>query len=356
MNTLAGLLLVLPALAAPPIDGKIDLAPQLGVVVLKNGHTIAGKITRAGDYVVVTQGISSELRLPATDVDFVSHDLEEAYSRKAAALTDNKITPHLDLAEWCLRHDMPAQATEQWIAAYRLDPEHRRVTAVEQRLKLYAERPATASTTSRETPTLSPEDLDKLTRDLPKSTVEKFAATVQPILLNRCANGGCHGPSSPTEFKLFRPAFGLVANRRFTQRNLYAALQQIDRSNPEQSSLLLKPQGHHGNAPGPIFDKQSQLQLDQLATWVRQAVVEPQAAQPATIHSGAPSLSQPARVAALPQPEESDAEMQPVATADKNAEAEYGPPANKKTTKAPPFTPRDPFDPEQFNRLYHPQR
>jgi hypothetical protein len=357
MHTLAGLLLVLPALAAPPSGGKVELAPQAGVVILKNGHTIAGKITRAGDYVVVTQGESSELRLPAADVEFVSRDLDEAYARKAAALPKDQVGPHLDLAEWCLRHDMPAQATERWVAAYRIDPQHRRVGAVEQRLRLYAQRPTSAAVPTGETAALSPEELDKFTRDLPKSTVEKFAATVQPILLNRCANGGCHGPSGTSEFKLFRPAFGQVANRRFTQRNLYAALQQIDRSNPERSALLTKPFERHGGAGQPIFDKQSQTQFEQLAAWVRQATIEPTTAQPATIRSGAQSLSQPARIAptSAPEPEpESAPETKPRANDEKQA-PEHAAGGAKPKLPAPGFTPRDPFDAEQFNRLYHPQ-
>lgn len=355
MDTLAGLLLVLPALAAPPSGGKVELAPQAGVVILKNGHTITGKVTRAGDYLVVTQGESSELRLPAADVEFVSRDLEEAYVRKAAALPKDQVGPQLDLAEWCLRHDMPAQATERWIAAYRIDPDHRRMAAVEQRLKLYAQRPAPAAPASQEKATLGPEELDRFTRDLPKSTVEKFAATVQPILLNRCANGGCHGPSATSEFKLFRPAFGQVANRRFTQRNLHAALQQIDRSNPEHSALLTKPQGRHGGAAEPVFDKQSQMQLEQLAAWVRQSTIEPAVAQPATIRSGAQALSQPARVSPITEPEsaaETESKAPPAEQKPLESSAVGG---KAKSATAAAFTPRDPFDAEQFNRLYHPQ-
>lgn len=341
---------MLPALAAPPGDGTLELAPSAGVCVLKNGQAISGNVTRAGDYLIVTRGTQSELRLAVKDVEFVSTDLDEAYRRKSAALPKEKLEPHLDLAEWCLRNDMPAQATQEWLMALRLDAEHPRVVAFEQRLRFYAERTTKPESSHSSTPALSPDDLDKFTRELPKGVVEKFAATVQPILLNRCATGGCHGPSSQAELKLFRPAQGLVANRRFTQRNLYAVLQQIDRENAERSPLLVKPQERHGGGAGPVFDKQSQLQLEQLANWVRQAVVQPSAVQPASIRPGAESLSQPAKASPTEEPAALDASIK---ERDAKPPVEHEP--ESKGSASRPFVPRDPFDAEQFNRLYHAQ-
>lgn len=350
MHTLAGLLFALAALGAPPSGVSAEVAPQVGVVVLKNGHTIPGSITQAGDYLVVTQGAQSELRIPNAEVEFVSADLEQAYARKTARLPVGKAAAHLDLAEWCLRHDMPAQATEQWVAALKIDAEHPRLAAIEKRLKFYAERMTPKSPAPSKSPALGPEDLDKFTKDLPKGAVERFAATVQPILLNRCATGGCHGPNATTEFKLYRPAQGQVANRRFTQRNLHAVMQQIDRSNPDRSALLVKPQERHGGANAPVFDKQSQIQLDQLAAWVRQAVMEPQASQPASIRNDSEALSQPAKVA--PQTR-AVSEEEPPATTKSAPAAERSTSDKAKPAATSAFKPRDPFDPEQFNRLHH---
>jgi hypothetical protein len=106
-----------------------------------------------------------------------------------------------------------------------------------------------------------------------------------------------------------------------------------------------------------VFDKQSQTQLEQLAAWVRQATIEPTAAQPATIRSGAPSLSQPARMtpgSASETEQEMNPETKPRASDEKPA-PEQGAAGAKSKPPAPGFTPRDPFDAEQFNRLYHSQ-
>jgi hypothetical protein len=129
-------------------------------------------------------------------------------------------------------------------------------------------------------------------------------------------------------------------------------MQQIDRSNPDRSALLIKPQERHGGATGPAFDKQSQIQLEQLTAWVRQAVVEPQVAQPASIRPNAEALSQPAKVA--PQTRAAPDEETP-APAKSPSLAERGSTDKAKAATTRAFTPRDPFDPEQFNRLHHPK-
>src|SRR5690606_19870270 len=61
-------------------------------------------------------------------------------------------------------------------------------------------------------------------------------------------------------------------NRRFTQRNLYATLQYIDREKPENSPLLTFPARRHGTAATAVFDEHTKRQFEELLSWVKLTV------------------------------------------------------------------------------------
>jgi hypothetical protein len=359
--------MLLPAVAW----GQTSLAPQAGMLLLRNGHTLEGQITRAGDYYIVTLGESGEIRMRASEVEALCASLDEAYEFKARHLSGRGPTPHLDLAEWCLRNDLHARCAEQLIAAMRIDPTNARLLLLEQRLALAIEEPAPAvPTTAAPAAAVRAEQLDKTIRALPKSSVEKFATVVQPILLNRCAAGNCHGPNSASDFRLMRPPAGQIANQRFTQRNLYATLQQVRPSDPESSPLLTMPQGRHGTSLMAVFDKHSQNQLDELTQWVKLATAVNAPAAPPTIGHAPTTLSQPATGALDPLP--AAPAILPAVAAD--SARPIAPPASGTSvrTMRPPlegeavgqpaaagtaaaaghFVPRDRYDAEIFNRRH----
>jgi hypothetical protein len=333
-------------LAAAAAEPASPARPSL--LLLRNGNVLEGEITQAGDYYVVLLG-ESEIRLPARDVEAQVATLDEAYELKKFGLFGRGATPHLNLAEWCLRNELHARCAEQLVAAIRAEPEHPKIAQIERRLALATEARPTTDTATAKIPakpvssvTVRSDDLEKAVRALPKASVEKFAAIIQPLLLNRCGANQCHGANSKTEFHVLRPAAGQAATQRFTQRNLYAALQQIDAANPDQSPLLVLPQRQHGSSLVAVFDKQTQKQLDELKTWVRLTVAAPEPTVPATIPTGeAATLSQPA--AALPSE-----------SAPKTTDESRNPP--QQAALGDQFVPRDPFDPEIFNRRFGAKR
>ena len=337
---------LLISLASSSGGAEPVLTPQQGILLLRNGQILQGEITRAGDYYVVTLGPTGEIKLPAADVEFQSRNLAEAYVHKQATLLGSGAAPHLDLAEWCLRHGLYSRSGEQLLIAMRLEPENPRVTLLDRRLQEAMQPPKPiAPRTASAGGTVSNDELEKALRDLPKGTLEKFSAVVQPLLLNRCGANQCHGPTSKSELHLLRPAAGQNANQRFTQRNLFVVLQQIDRERPERSPLLTMPQRRHGNSVSAIFDERTKKQLDELTAWVRIVCgqVEPSrgvaAIQPATVGTtpAASALHQPSTVP----------EASPIARQEPSL-----PPAGEDEANPKGFLPRDEFDPEIFNRRY----
>jgi hypothetical protein len=319
--------------------GQSSLAPQSGILALRNGQIIEGDIIRAGDYYVVSRGETSELRLKADEVELFCRSLLEAYEFKAQHVSGFSAKSHLDLAKWCLRHGLHDKCSEQLTAAQRLDPKNSQVAELETRLKLALEAPP-PPTTTRPSQLVPPDELEKALQNLPKASVEKFGAVVQPILLNRCGANQCHGPNAKSEFRLLRPPPGQIVSRRFTQRNLYATLRFIDRSNPDNSPLVALPQQRHGNSLAAVFDKHTAGQLAELVIWARLTaggtVASPTRA-PATIAPVEATLSQPA---AKPDTEaaSTDADRPPTSSTVKVANQQIF---------------RDRFDPEIFNRHYH---
>jgi hypothetical protein len=382
MNTLRGYcaLAVLTMSAVVAYAQGPALTPQQGLLLLKNGNVIEGQITQAGDYYVVTLGTSGEIRLPTKDVEAQVQSLTEAYELRKHGMFEPGAKPHLALAEWCLRHNLHAPCGEQLVAAVRAEPDHPGIDAVERRLtqalqEQPPERPAVVARRPVPASSVSPEDLDKALRELPAASIEKFAATVQPSLLNRCAGGQCHGGNSTAALHLLKPPRGQLPTQRFTQRNLYSVLQQLDRDRPELSPLLIEPQKRHGGATAPVFDRFSQEQLAEIAAWIDVTLSPTVAPIPATIPvpPAGQTLSQAVDAtsggAVVPASAQESIEEKPevpgaadVPAGEEQIEATINGQSAKsvataKSTaqaKAPekPFIPRDPFDPEIFNRRH----
>ena len=260
-----------PCVAEKPAteEPAAELRPgEAGVLLLRNGEMLEGKITPAGDRydVVLPAGV---LHVKASEVEFVGADVEACFRRRREGIDADKIHDHLTLADWCLRHSLYENASAQLAAAKQLDPAHPKIGLLERRLQMALE-PATA--TSRSVPVASDQpttdDLDRMVRGMPPGSVEAFTNSVQPVLLNRCSNANCHGPNSTTDFKLLRTPTGRTTSRRTTQRNLHAALSAIDRLHPDESKLLIVPLKAHGGSKAPIFTSRQAAQFRPLIEWV----------------------------------------------------------------------------------------
>jgi hypothetical protein len=350
---------VLPSLAA----AQTSIAPEAGVLVLKNGQVLEGAITRAGDYYVVSQAEGSELKLGVNDVELCCASLLEAYEFKASHVQSFSVKSRLDLAKWCLRQGLIEECTEQLAVAANIDPTNPQVAELKTRLKLMQETPEPVVATAA--PGNAAGEMENALRNLPRGSVEKFGAVIQPILLNRCGANQCHGPNAKSEFRLLRPPMGQIASRRFTQRNLYSSLKYLDRASPDNSPLVLMPQQRHGSSLAAVFDKHSSNQLAELISWARltagaQIVSQPAAqpvSAPATIAPVNATLSQPTgKVGGIPATAADSAE--PPAAPTVGTRVMRPPledvPLHRSKIAAPPLPEfRDRFDPEIFNRKYH---
>jgi hypothetical protein len=333
--------------AEPPLR----LEPQDGVLLLTNGQVLRGKVTQAGDhyYVALEHG---EIRLRAAEVELFCHDLDEGYERRRAAIMAGDVPAHLDLADWCIRFELFDSAARELTTVIECDPTHPRIPLLERRLEL-ARAQASAKTTRSPVAAeaVTNEDLDRMVRGMPPGSVECFAQTIQPLLLNHCSTAGCHGTGSGTRFVLRRNSLGKTPSRRLTQRNLHAAIRCVNAADPAMSPLLINAIREHGDTKAPVFTSREVLQYKQLVSWVylvaqksAQLPTETVAPQPV------PLLQAPLNPPAKPAPT-APVNLAPATIEPESQKAASAAPAKKVDV----FVPADPFDPEIFNRQFAPR-
>jgi hypothetical protein len=332
-----------------------ELNPQEGVLVLRSGRVLRGGIIRVGDRYVVTLGDTDEVGVPADLVELRCDSLRQAYEiRKSALPIAAQASDHWKLADWCLQYGLLSAAAEQLMAVMNIEPDNPRIPQFEKRLKLALRRAREpAAHVAHATQEVSQTELDRIVRALPSGVVEQFTSAVQPLLLNRCSNGSCHGANTDSDFRLVRPSWSRTLPRRFTQRNLYESLNYVNPQQPASSELLVKSTSPHGGADAPVLDERDTESLQLLAAWVHRVSQGKPSIQPTAIRSSQDLLLQPNDAVAdgtepcpLPsheaRPTPEDAVEQP---------GELAPPSDS-SAAANHAAGRDPFDPELFNQRF----
>ncbi len=234
-------LAVLSLLPAVPAwaDAPLYSTPQQGLLLLRNGQLLEGKITPTGDrfYVELASG---KVWVKSVDVEVHCRTLDEGYWLKRSAMPLGVVQSHLDLAQWCIQHMLLGHAADELRDALRIDPQHPRIELLERRLKLAQQKaPATVVEAAPQSAP-SADDLDRLVRGMPAGAVEIFTTSIQPLLVNNCTSAGCHGPAAEKEPRFVRVAPGRTT-KRLTQRNLHTALTLVNREKPLESPLLTVP-------------------------------------------------------------------------------------------------------------------
>lgn len=372
-NAIIGQVILIAGILAPALWGQTPLAaPYQGVLILKNGSAMQGKITHEGEYFVLAINENSLVRLPAERVDFACRTLEEAYLRQKAKLGTTTLESHVQLANWCLNLDLWEEATYHHAIALRSGPDHPAVARLDRRYavkKAEREKPAEIAQVGFTQPLPEPKPAtpavpaDEADPIVPAQAVHYFTTNVQPLLLNSCATSRCHAESAETSFRLVQFDDVRSIPRRMTLRNMNAALEFVDYDNLWQSPLLVKAGTRHG---GQSTQQLSATQLRALQKWVAtvgqtgyrrpSAAVSP--VRPVAYETPITSPEEPT-VSGLSETDATGSvpsifggnanrllpgPPRPLRTPPKRAEVEEAPEV------------RDEMDPEIFNRRYHSQR
>jgi hypothetical protein len=255
---------------------KIPNTNISSVLLLRNGQTFIGTIVKSAEqrpHYTLIDDSGNQLRFPNDQVEFVSDSILEVYAYRRATQIRNNAPACLALAQWCMQSRLFDQAQEQIDKAITISGRTATITRLKIRLDLLR-----SSLTGHGLPAISPtaspqiisaDQVKKRINQFPDGVVHQFIRSVQPLLLNRCALAGCHGPSPKSSFVLFRTSANRPVPHRISQRNLYNTLTTLDLLQPENSSLLTAATTVHGEQKQPALDISASQEIASLVNWVR---------------------------------------------------------------------------------------
>jgi len=314
-------------------------SPQ--VIVLRTGHVMTGEVTETDDSYRVDLPGGGQIMLPRDRVAVVGGSLPDVYQKRLDRSPPQTAGEHLSVAQWCLRNDLLGRAAHHVSAAVKQNPKHPGIRPLQQRL-VAATSPRREYTPTAEeaVATVSFEEIESELAELPTASVNAFAISVQPLLINRCGGGACHGGATKSGFRLHRSPWGDTMPRRLTLQNLHATVKLVDRERLDHSKLLTVPLAPHGTTKAAIFTKNDSRQLMQLAGWVQGLAATP-STQPLKLLTPPDEITT-SDLTGLPA--SADQPNTPSTNSSAVAPAVHHEPIGS------PSTPSDPFDPAEFHR------
>jgi hypothetical protein len=355
MITIVILLSTAMSRAAPAKEPAAPGGPPK-LLVLTDGRIVQGRIgERPGAYLVEKPG--GQIVIPFDWVRLSAVSLDEAYQMQRDSLMRPNASDHVGLAQWCFTNQLFSQAAEQLEAALRLEPQ--RSDARE--LLLQIERatgarpdPAASAPEAAATPDGFAQPDARTASGLRTATHGEFMRRIQPLLVNKCASAGCHGPAGQTDFQLHPVRTGQRNARSAGNDNLATVVTMIDAARPDDSPLLRALRDrtaptHRGLFDGPRGSEQFQL----LRNWVLQAAADRDAASDLET-DGTPHVL---------GAETSDPPEAPAAVRTASASRPHATESGGKTPHSAVTSELlqsilaeerpDAFDPREFNRLVH---
>ena len=245
------------------------------LLVLVDGKVLHGQYTPRPDGYDV-QVAAGRMFISSDRVRFIASDLQDAYQRMRSSHSDLTPEIHVELARGCLANKLPDEAHREVLDALHLDPNRADAKRILAALEQRSGSPGSSHLGSglTEYPTIrksagTPIETRSLA-GLSRSVAQEFTRHVQPLMMNKCASGGCHGSGTESSFQLASAHRG--SSPTIAERNLAAVLKQIDLARPSSSPLLVGVEGTHGNLNVPLFrGRLGAQQLDVLRNWVRAA-------------------------------------------------------------------------------------
>jgi hypothetical protein len=335
--------------------------PQRRVLVLTNETTLVGQIELKDGHLEIKTASGSSL-IPQARVLKLCDTPEDAYVFLKQRSKGKDPQDGLRLARWCLKHELAEQArleAEEVLAHQPKNLEAQRIiravtdagTQLAPGAPSQSKPPVTLATAGEHS--YSPE------------TLRSFTQRLQPVLINSCGTGACHGGGKGTGFELQRPPSISLVQPNLTRHNLVQTLRLIDKDDSPNSALLRKALEAHGGATRPPLTGKDAPAYQTLEAWVMtvapanagqplsgEIVVDSRKVEPAK--APAEINSKPRLPAAL---EEKFASL-PIVTPEpaKLPQDTYlqGAAIKAPAVPTPKTPPQDPFDPVQFNDQYHP--
>ena len=380
------------------------------VLVLSNGNTLSGQVTKVGTRFEVRTR-SSRLIIEQNQVDFVCNTLGDAYELKFADTAPDDIEGQRRLFHWCTRNRLWQQAQNQIATIQLADVKPEVVDHLQRLLTVQMEQvrkqnePREQVAESRSfadalpadqvdpnagkirqvghaeeieiTPLLRPSkvsqqpiadespmmtelqqrmvfqrEMEEQASNLPDGVVGKYKRQIESNLIVGCYAASCHN-TEQVDMPLMVIGRYKSVPKRMSQRNLHSVLKYVDFEDPLQSQLFSSATKAHGGASKPAF-AEGMVERDNLKRWLLMfATPEAIARYQANEIEKQQQLKMQTREQASPaDPGEGMASPGEIRQVSAAIPDDPDLPTIPDLNPASVFVPRDPFDPEIFNRKY----
>ena len=202
-------------------------------------------------------------------------------------------------------------------------------------------------------------EMEELADSLPNGVVSKYKRQIESNLIVGCYAAACHTTEQP-EMPLMVIGRYKGVPKRMSQRNLHSVLQYVDFENPLESQLLLSATKPHGGVSKPAFTE-GMVEHENLKRWLLMFATPSAIAKYQAIE-----LEKQQQLESLALEQQSQTELKagepdtslPGEIRQVSATIPHDPdlPSIPDINPASVFVPRDPFDPEIFNRKYRNQK
>lgn len=272
-----------------------------GFVLLRNGNVIQGSAKLLGTTVVIDRGDGSELRLDRRQVSCVASSLDEVYRYRTANRPFPDVKSFNDDARWCLQNRLYDEMAVALDAAAMLDPSHPETLRLRRSLDAITGKSDKGrgglvmadAFPDRDQGRASEREDDGIDdSQWPSGALAHFANPIQPLLINRCGNAGCHRSPTDANWQLSHLGIGVRTPARLTRLNLAATLGQIESSSPQTSPLLrYATMAHAGRGDAPL-KRGDESAIESLRDWVTQ-VADWESGHDSDVAAKIPAPSQP---------------------------------------------------------------
>lgn len=263
-------------------------------ILLSNGNVIQGKIHSIGNQVIIDRGDGNEVRLAARQVLHSAPTLSQLYRYRQQQRQHPHVESYQDDARWCYRHQLYDEMEQALDIAGALDPTHPETLRLRRQLAS-ATRPTSDIELAkvdlnalRSTPaagqvvigvvpqTVNRHQVEEASEaalaaaNLSNQAVSYFGNRVQPLLINRCGNSGCHRSPTESQWQLTHMGVHVRPPSRMTMLNLLATLSIVNRESGLESDLLKYATTPHGGKMEAPLKRGDDAAVESLNEWVKE--------------------------------------------------------------------------------------
>lgn len=309
-----------------------------GAILLKHGDVISGELSPMGDQIAVRIDENNSVFIPVRQIEHSARSMEEIYQYKLKKYGRIGTGEHYQMALWCLKNKMNDQAIFHYEELKRMVPTDQIVKRLAIQIKetvlqepwaqeVIRQQKATHINTgvvtasgnssvtggvqtaggsppkvaSRTSPGNGPPPQSvQRPQSIPKSGMQPqafpasdnsakpmtfeavvsedaaklFRSHLQPILIQKCGQSGCHGPQSTNELKLLRPAAN--STKKTAENNIASLVPFIDSADANKSTLYQLATRPHGTQKTGAIGQIDNDGSDELLGWLKLVIFQTQ--------------------------------------------------------------------------------